>query len=264
MTPSKTRQDKVDMFQKSIPPGKRLGAYALLIITAVIGQASMIGLGVFLFNGSFHLVDLGMDEHTGLWFDAGLCLLFFIQHSLMVRTSYRRWLSRFVRNEFHSALYTIASGLVLLVIIIYWQESAHKLMEATGVFYWWLRGCFFLSIVGFVWGNKALGSFDSFGLNSILSYIRGTEPRQLDFAARGPYRWVRHPLYFCSLLMIWSSPIVTSDRLLFNLLFTIWMMIGMVMEEKDLVKSFGNSYLDYQKRVPMLIPRYLCPDRRDQ
>ncbi len=240
-------------------PVIRLAAYTLLIITGLIGQASMIALALFFFHGSFNLVHLGLSETASLGLNTCLCLMFFIQHSMMVRKPYRQWLSQFVRKEFHSALYTISSGIVLLIIVIFWQKSAQTLTSAQGIFYWLLRGCFFLSIAGVVWGNLALGSFDSFGLNSILSYLRGTQPKQLDFSARGPYQWVRHPLYFCSLLMIWSCPDITIDRLLFNLLFTTWMMIGMLMEERDLIASYGEAYLDYQKRVPMLVPRYFCP-----
>ncbi|MBW1894637.1 MAG: isoprenylcysteine carboxylmethyltransferase family protein [Deltaproteobacteria bacterium] len=240
---------------------KRFAAYTLLIITGLIGQVSLMALGLFLFHGSFDLVRLGLGETASLGLNTCLCLLFFIQHSIMVRKSYRQWLSRFVRKEFHSALYTIASGIVLLAIVLFWQKSAHTFAAADGMFYWLLRGCYFLSIAGFVWGNMALGSFDSFGLNPILSYLRGTQPEQLDFTVRGPYQWVRHPLYFFSLLMIWSCPDITMDRLLFNLLFTTWMMVGMLMEERYMIASFGEAYLNYRKKVPMLVPRYICPDR---
>lgn len=264
MINTNTYSDTPDTPVRIKSPLKRFAAYTLLVITAVIGQASMIGLGLFLFHGSFDLLNLGLGERASIWFNACLCLSFFVQHSFMVRKSYRRWLSQFVREELHSAIYTIASGIILLAIIIFWQKSTHELMIAKGVSYWFLRSCFFLSIAGMVWGNKALGSFDSFGLNSILSYIRGTQPKRLSFAPRGPYQWVRHPLYFFSLLMIWSSPHITTDRLLFNLLFTVWMVIGMFMEERDLMASFGNVYIDYRKQVPMIIPRYLCPDRKKE
>jgi protein-S-isoprenylcysteine O-methyltransferase Ste14 len=54
--------------------------------------------------------------------------------------------------------------------------------------------------------------------------------------------------------MIWSFPDLTSDRLLFNLLWTAWIVIGTLLEEKDLVNIHGKLYQDYQQRVPMLIP----------
>jgi protein-S-isoprenylcysteine O-methyltransferase Ste14 len=70
----------------------------------------------------------------------------------------------------------------------------------------------------------------------------------------GPYRWVRHPLYLTTLLMICSHPDLTADRLLFNILFTVWILAGTVLEERDLVDAYGDDYREYQRAVPMLIP----------
>ena len=63
------------------------------------------------------------------------------------------------------------------------------------------------------------------------------------------------------ILMIWSYPDVTSDRLLFNVLWTVWIVIGSCFEEIDLIAEFGDAYLEYQKRVPMLIPFLKWPKR---
>jgi protein-S-isoprenylcysteine O-methyltransferase Ste14 len=65
---------------------------------------------------------------------------------------------------------------------------------------------------------------------------------------------VRHPLYFFTLVMIWTSPDITLDRLLFNVLFTGWIVVGTRLEERDLVAEFGEHYSVYQRHVPMLIP----------
>lgn len=81
------------------------------------------------------------------------------------------------------------------------------------------------------------------------------------FVVRGLYRWVRHPLYLFMILMIWSCPDLTSDRLLFNGLWTVWIVIGSILEERDLVSEFGNAYREYQRKVPMLIPRHFHPIR---
>ena len=70
---------------------------------------------------------------------------------------------------------------------------------------------------------------------------------------RGPYRWVRHPLYSAILVLFWVNPAMTSDRLLFNILWTIWIVFGTVLEERDLVREFGELYVEYKRKVPMLI-----------
>jgi protein-S-isoprenylcysteine O-methyltransferase Ste14 len=56
------------------------------------------------------------------------------------------------------------------------------------------------------------------------------------------------------LVIIWSVPVVNSDRLLFNVVWTFWIVIGSYLEEKDLVAEFGEKYQFYQKTVPMLVP----------
>jgi len=84
----------------------------------------------------------------------------------------------------------------------------------------------------------------------------------MPMTVKGAYRWMRHPLYFFMLLMIWSYPELTIDRLLFNVLWTVWIIIGTMMEERDLVSYFGDQYSIYQKKVPMIIT-YKIPRRMD-
>ena len=111
-----------------------------------------------------------------------------------------------------------------------------------------------MSIAGFLWGGLALGSFDALGIAPVLAFLFDRKRPARPLVIRGPYRWVRHPLYFFTLVMIWSCPYMTADRLLFNLFLTSWIVLGAVMEEKDLVAQFGDAYRRYQNAVPMLIP----------
>ena len=76
----------------------------------------------------------------------------------------------------------------------------------------------------------------------------------MPLAVRGAYRWVRHPLYTSALLLIWSQPDLTYDRILFNVTWTLWMIVGTVLEERDLLANFGDAYAAYKRNVPMLIP----------
>ena len=70
----------------------------------------------------------------------------------------------------------------------------------------------------------------------------------------GAYRWVRHPLYFFSLIFLWFSPIMSLNILILNLAFSVYFYVGAIYEERKLVAQFGQVYRDYQRRVPMLIP----------
>ena len=231
----------------------RIAAYIVLGLTGLLGGGSLVVFTVFLYAGSFCLTDLGLSQKHNLWLDTCLSLLFFIQHSGMVRTPFRRWLTRFISEEFSGAVYAIASGAVLTAVIVFWQEGA-PVFSATGVVRWSLRALFCLSILGFIWGGTSLKSFDPCGIRPILDRLRGRIPGKMPFSARGAYLLVRHPLYLFSILMIWSCPDLTTDRLLFNILWTVWIVIGAFLEERDLIAEFGDTYREYRKRVPMLIP----------
>lgn len=70
----------------------------------------------------------------------------------------------------------------------------------------------------------------------------------------GLYRWVRHPLYTAGLVFIWLTPIMTSNLLALNIGLTVYLVLGAIYEERKLVREFGETYIDYQQRTPMLIP----------
>jgi protein-S-isoprenylcysteine O-methyltransferase Ste14 len=116
------------------------------------------------------------------------------------------------------------------------------------------RGITLFAVAGFWWGVRSLENFDTFGLIPIKTHLSGRCHRAPYFVLRGPYLWVRHPLYFFMLVLIWSTPDVSSDRLLFNVLWSLWIVLGAHLEEKDLVTDFGDIYRQYQKTVPMLFP----------
>jgi methanethiol S-methyltransferase len=100
----------------------------------------------------------------------------------------------------------------------------------------------------------AYSSPDPYGVKMIKCYIDDKKMKLTPLTVNGPYRWVRHPLYLFMILMIWSFPGLTIDRLLFNLLWSIWLVIATNLEERDLVSDFGEQYRKYQAKVPMLIP----------
>lgn len=208
----------------------------------------------FLYSGPLNLIDLGLKEHQILLFDAGISLLFFAQHSLMIRQSFRRFVERFIPESYSSAIYSVSSGIVLAAVLFLWQGSETKIASAEGILRIILQTTFFLSMVGFFWVFSTLKHIDAFGVARIRNSLRGRKPREMPFVVAGAYRVVRHPLYFLSLVAIWVYPDLIADRLVFNVLWTIWIISGTLLEERDLIREFGEKYLNYQQEVPMLIP----------
>ncbi len=229
-------------------------AYSMMTAALLFGSGSLLLFGVFLFAGPVSIVRLDLTEHQALLWDASLSILFFVQHSVMIRTSFQTRLARIIPRHYHPSTYAIASGVALTAMVLLWQPSRILLYQTDGALYVLTRAVAALAVAGFAWGVRALKNFDTFGLEPIKAHLRGRPLRATNFIVRGPYRWVRHPLYFFMLFLFWSFPDGALDRLLFNALWTGWVIIGTRLEEKDLVETFGEQYRRYQETVPMLFP----------
>jgi protein-S-isoprenylcysteine O-methyltransferase Ste14 len=232
----------------------RLVPHLILLLSTLLGGLSLIGFGLFLAAGPFEILSLGLSPRAALAWDAALCIFFFVQHSSMIRRPFWERLAGAVPVHYQAALYSIAAGVALVLLLGLWQRSNIVLVAVQGPARWVLRGIFLATGPVFLWALRGLGSFDTFGVQPIRAHLRGTPPRGLPLRVRGPYRWVRHPLYALLLVMLWTCPDVTADRLLFAMLFTGWIVLGTVLEERDLVRAFGDPYREYQERVPMLVP----------
>lgn len=232
-----------------------LTAWFMVILAVSIGGTSLLAFAGFLFFGAPGLIELNLGLWGNVITNTSLSLLFFGQHSGMIRRPFKRWMARFVPEHYLGVVYTIISGVALLSVVLIWQESQHVIATATGVWRWIARTIFLLAVGGVIWGAISLRGFDTLGLRPIQHRSRVETPSAPTLVVRGPYRWSRHPLYFFVLLMMWSHPDLTLDRALFNVLWTAWIVVGTVLEERDLVVEFGDRYIEYQRNVPMLIPR---------
>ena len=234
-------------------------APSILVIAALIGASSFIAFLLYLYAGPMNWVLLGMNETERLVFNTIISLAFFLQHSGMIRRPFRRRLEVLIPSHYQGAMYTVVSGFILLVFVAFWQGSDIILFEINGLPGVVMRAFYFLSILGICWGMWALRSIDMFGLDPILKNLQAKPSSSIPFTIRGPYCWVRHPLYLFMIVLFWSCPLLTADRLLFNILWTIWIVIATILEERDLVDDFGDAYRDYQATVSMLVPHSILP-----
>ncbi len=224
----------------------------IALLSMLTGGGSLMLFGLFLFMGSFSILPLGLGPVSAVALDALISLPFFLQHSLMVRRSFRQRLHDHVPDHWHAAAYSIASGVMLYGVMLLWQTSGKTVYDLQGVWRWGFRLVFLAAVLGFLWSARALYRFDALGVDQARRLNRSAGGMRLTF--KGPYCWVRHPLYALTIMMIWSCPTVTTDRLLFNLLWTAWIVLGATLEELDLSVRFGDAYRRYQRSVPMLIP----------
>jgi len=105
-----------------------------------------------------------------------------------------------------------------------------------------------------------INHFDLFGLRQVWLYFRGRPYTALPFKTPGPYRLVRHPLYVGWFFAFWSTPVMTAAHFVFALMTTVYILIAIRLEERDLVAALPE-YAEYRRRVPMIVPR-IAPARR--
>lgn len=222
------------------------GSMMLLLLLLIGGSATVRRLGLGL--------DLGLGTWSALAWDLGLSLVFFVQHSGMIRIGFRKRLERMVDPVWHGAIYAVSSGLVLIVLVILWQPTSAVVARLAEPWRWlaWMAMAGVIVALGLT--VRGLRGFDAFGVAPLRRRLREREERPVVIAAAGAYAWVRHPLYLLVLILIWLHPDLTADRLLLNLTWTVWVVIGTILEERDLVSSFGDEYRRYQQMVPMLVP----------
>jgi methanethiol S-methyltransferase len=237
----------------------RSGARLLIFLSVAIGGGSLLLFAYFLYFGAPFAVRIARSGASRLAWDSLLCIVFFLQHSGMVRRSAKTYVARRVQAIYHPALYSIASGMALSALVLFWQPTDEFLFGLHGPAPWLSGLLAALAIAGFAWGVRSLREFDPFGTAPLTAALRGTPAPSSAFVAQGPYRYVRHPLYLFMLVLIWSAPRLSTDRLLFDALWTAWIFVGSKLEERDLLADFGQTYRQYQRSVPMLIP---SPRRR--
>lgn len=227
-------------------------SYLLALLALLLGGGSLALLAVFLVFGPPGWIEFDLSPGALLAWDAGLALAFCLQHSLMVRRFFRRQVETLAGPRRYGALYAIASGLVLAAMLVLWQESPVVVLSLGTPGRWLAGGATLLVLAGFLWGVQALRGVDLLGIAGLLS--RRSAVPTTGLKIRGPYRFVRHPMYTLTLVLLWSRPAPTADRLLLNAIWSVWIVAGSLLEERDLVHEFGDAYSAYRRKVPMLLP----------
>ncbi len=234
-----------------------LGLRFLRSLAICVGVASLLLFLVFLLNGALNFIEMRLSNHALLLWDGFISIVFFVQHSVMIRRGFCSWFATVLPPLYHGIVFTIASGIVLAGIMVTWQPSTTVLYEFYGASRLLFRAVSFLSLAGCLWSAytlRSVRSCDPFGLATSPEHLRDTQAEPPQLVVRGPYAYVRHPVYLMIILLIWSCPDVTADRLLFNVLWTLWIYVGATLEDKDMMVDFGEPYREYRKRVPMLAP----------
>ena len=145
----------------------------------------------------------------------------------------------------------------LILLLLYWQWRPIPGPVWTVENSFWvavLHGVFWLGWAVLLISTYLINHFELFGLRQVFAALRKTELPQPVFRTPLFYKWVRHPIYVGFLLAFWATPSMTRGHLLFAAGSTGYILLGIFLEERDLVAMFGDQYRLYRKQVGMLIP----------
>jgi methanethiol S-methyltransferase len=184
--------------------------------------------------------------------DLALLLIFAVQHSAMARREAKAWLRRRIPEQLERTTYVLATNACLVLLLALWQPWHGWVWRVDGpaaIVLWTLCAAgWLLAIVSTfavdqleLIGLRQAGWADSRDDSSVLK-------------VDGLYAVVRHPLMTGMLLAFWATPRMSAAHLLFAVMSTGYIALGVHFEERDLRRTFGPAYDDYAARVPALVP----------
>jgi len=221
-------------------------------------------LGSFLyaigFVGDFAVPKTIDSGPAGAWpealiIDLVLLGLFAIQHSVMARPGFKAVWTRIVPRAVERSTYVLFSSLLLILLMWKWQAIPAVVWDVSAS----LPKTILLALCAVGWlivllSTFMINHFDLFGLRQVFLRMRGIDYTPLHFTQRALYKFVRHPIMLGFVIAFWATPYMSAGHLVFAIMTTGYILVGIFFEERDLMRSHSAEYGAYRARVPMLFP----------
>lgn len=169
---------------------------------------------------------------------------FALHHSVLARSGAKARVNRLVPPRYERSLYVWVASLLLIGVCLLWQPLPGV---AYAVGNWWRLPFWALQMCGALLTTRAAGAIDPLELAGIR---QTTGPASNDnLKIRGPFLVVRHPIYLGWMMMVFLTPTMTINRLLFATISSAYLVLAIPWEEKSLVAAHGLRYQEYQQAV---------------
>lgn len=228
-----------------------IAAYLVFLVTILYAIGFVMGLVVP------KSIDTGADSSAveAVVINLLLMALFAVQHSVMARQRFKAWWTQYVPKPVERSTYVLFASLTLLLLFWQWRPmpAIVWLVEdpdlAVTIITLQLAGWALVFMSTFI-----INHFELFGLHQVTNHLIDKEASPPRFRTPLFYQFVRHPIYLGFIVAFWAAPTMTVGHLLFAVVTTIYILLGIALEERDLIDLFGDEYRQYKQRVAMLIP----------
>ena len=202
-------------------------------------------------------IDTGVETPfaTALIINIVLLGLFAVQHNVMARPWFKKWWVRFVPQHLERSTFVLFASLLLIALYWQWRPMLGVVWNVENTIgRYILEALFWIGWLTVLLSTFMINHFDLFGLRQVLLHLRGEPNKPIEFKTSGLYKLVRHPLMLGFIVAFWATPTMTNGHLLFAIVTTVWILISIQFEERDLVKFHGKEYEVYRKQTSMILP----------
>lgn len=173
----------------------------------------------------------------------------------MARPVFKKWWTKLVPTQVERSTYVMFTNVVLILLFWQWRPMTEVIWDVENTYgAAILCGLFWLGWLTVFLSTFMINHFDLFGLRQVYLYFQKKEYTNLEFKTNALYNYCRHPIMLGFIIAFWATPQMTVGHLLFAAATTIYILIAIQFEERDLLNSVGDSYTNYRRQVSMLIP----------
>ena len=208
--------------------------------------AALFAISIACFLFTYALTFAGQPSQPSHGADAAVNLLLFgifaLHHSVFARTPVRRGVAGMVPAGLERTFYVAVASILLIVVCFGWRLLSGTLWQVEGVGRWLLHAVQLAGVVIIVCSVRIVNARELAGLAPV-------SPAQTDLQARGPYGWIRHPIYAGWLLVTFAVPLMTATRLAFAAAAAVYLLVAIPLEEGTLRRTAPEPFRRYAARV---------------